>query len=263
VAPVKYVAGPILALVFVGALSACGHLGPDWVAASIDQEFVRIPAGTFLMGSERDEPGREAQERQHEVTLSRSFYLARTEVTQAQWQRVMGTNPSRFADCPDCPVEEISAHEIELFLTRASDLEGVNFRLPTEAEWEYACRAGTDTVFGIGDELDTDHANYDGHYPLVDQPAGEFRERTTPVGSFSANPWGLFDMNGNVWEWTADLHCEYPAGQITDPRGSCATAFRVIRGGSWIFGADSARCALRYTHRPEHVGPSLGFRLAR
>ncbi len=237
--------------------------GDAWVATSLDQEFVRIPAGSFLMGSPLDEPGREAQERQHEVVLSRPFYLATTEVTQAQWESVMGANPSRFADCSKCPVEEISAHEIESFLARASTLEGVDFRLPTEAEWEYACRAGTESVFGIGDELDTDHANYDGHYPLAGQAAGEFRQRTMPVASFAANPWGLFDMNGNVWEWTADLYCEYPAGQVEDPLGSCASALRVIRGGSWVFGADSARCALRYTHRPQDVGPSLGFRLAR
>ena len=167
------------------------------------------------MGSPLEESGREAQERQHLVTLSLPFYLATTEITQVQWEVVMGTNPSRFGECPDCPVEEISADEIESFLTRASELEGVNFRLPTEAEWEYACRAGTESVFGIGDELGTDQANYDGHYPMAGQASGEFRQRTTPVGSFAANPWGLFDMNGNVWEWTADLHCEYSAGHVT------------------------------------------------
>ncbi len=259
----KLARGRILVLMLGVMAAGCARPGDRWVAASIDQEFVRVPAGSFRMGSPHDELGREEQEIQHEVVLSRPFYLAVTEVTQVQWGKVMGTNPSRFADCPDCPVEEVSAHQIEAFLGRVSELEGVGLRLPTEAEWEYACRAGTETVFGIGDEVDTDRANYDGHYPLAGQPVGEFREHTTPVASFPANPWGLFDMNGNVWEWTADQHCEYPAGQVTDPLGACATELRVIRGGSWVFGADSARCALRYTHRPQDVGSSLGFRLVR
>jgi len=260
---VNRVVGWALAAAIGAAGGGCASPETSWVAASIDQEFVRIPAGSFMMGSPPDEAGREAQERLHEVTLSRPFYLAVTEVTQLQWEKVMGTNPSRFVACPDCPVEWISAHEIELFLARAGELEGVSFRLPTEAEWEYACRAGTRTVFGIGDEVGTDSANYDGHYPLAGQPVGEFRERTLSVASFPANAWGLFDMNGNVWEWTADPHCEYSAEHVIDPLGSCTTELRVIRGGSWVFGADSARCALRYTHRPQDVGPSLGFRLAR
>lgn len=236
---------------------------PRWVATTIGQEFVRLPAGVFLMGSPVGEPGREAQEVQHEVALSESFYLATTEVTQEQWRVVMATSPSRFEGCATCPVEEISAPDVEEFLRRLSELEGVRFRLPTEAEWEYGCRAGNASAFGVGDTLDTGQANFDGNYPLAGEPVGEFRGRTTPVASFPANAWGLFDMSGNVWEWTSDLHCEYSAGAVVDPRGVCAGSLRVIRGGSWVFGADSARCALRYTHRPQDVGPSLGFRLAR
>ncbi len=226
-------------------------------------EFVRLSAGTFLMGSPTDEAGRETQEVQHEVVLSNDFYLATTEVTQAQWTAVMGVNPSRFADCPNCPVEEVSAIDIDRFIARIGAEEGVDFRLPTEAEWEYACRGGRTTPFGGGSELTTDEANFDGNYPLAGSPTGQFRERTTPVATFAPNDFGLFDMSGNVWEWTSDQHCEYPAASITDPNGVCGTELRVIRGGSWLFGADSARCALRYTHRPGDVGPSLGLRLAR
>lgn len=197
--------------------------------------FVRLPAGTFMMGSPPGEPMREAQERQHEVTIARPFYLAIHEVTQREWTRVMGSNPSHFAGCAACPVERVSFRDVEAFLARlnrASRWPG--FRLPSEAEWEYACRAGGARAYGASDAIDRTRANYDG-------------TRTTRVGRFPPNAWGLFDMSGNVWEWTSDDH---------------SPGLKVIRGGSWRFGADSARCALRYTHRPQDRGYSLGVRLA-
>ncbi len=220
--------------------------------------FVEIPAGTFAMGSPASEPGREAQERQHAVTISRAFWLAAYEVTQAEWRRVMGADPSHFAS-PDgsLPVENVTWHDVHAFLYRLTALSpGHTFRLPTEAEWEYACRAGTTSAYNVGATLTRTNANISAS---VDTPI-EARGHTMKVGSFPPNAWGLYDMHGNVWEWTDDDHCPYPDGPATDPRATCAAPLKVIRGGSWYFAADSARCALRYTHRPKDKGFSLGFR---
>jgi len=226
-------------------------------------EFVRLEAGSFLMGSPEDEFAREAQEVLHRVTLTRPFYLGRYEVTQEEWLRVMGEAPGVFEDCgPRCPVETISFWDIEVFIERLKTLGGERLRLPTEAEWEYACRAGSEEPFLSGATLTTDDANFDGDPPYPGAPIGSNRGRPTPVGSFASNAWGLFDMHGNLWEWTSDAHCPYPADAV-DPVGECDGPLRVIRGGSWYYGPDSARCGLRYTHRPQDDGPSLGFRLVR
>jgi formylglycine-generating enzyme required for sulfatase activity len=235
-----------------------------WKEPHTGIELVRLPAGHFTMGGAPGEPGREGQEVRHEVTLRSPFYLGRYEITQGQWQQVMAANPSSFTDCgADCPVEQVSWLDVQEFIQRLERLSGERFRLPTEAEWEYACRAGTTGPFSTGDHLSTDDANYDGHYPYAEDPPGIYRARTTPVGSFAPNAWGLYDLHGNVWEWIEDRHCPYPEGPVVDPVGDCSSKLRVIRGGSWYFNAESARCALRYTHRPQDIGPSLGFRLAR
>jgi formylglycine-generating enzyme required for sulfatase activity len=226
-------------------------------------DLIYVPAGTFDMGTPPSEVGREGQERLHRVQLTRSFYLSRTEVTQGQWIAVMGSNPSAFPDCgPDCPLENANLFAVEEFITRLSNLSGARYRLPTEAEWEYACRAGTQTPFSTGANLTTDQANYAGDFPYPGYPPGVDRARPTPVGSFPPNPRGFHDLHGNVWEWVQDEHCPYPEGPVTDPIAVCNAEFRVIRGGSWAFNADSARCGLRYTHRPQHKGHSLGFRVA-
>ena len=226
-------------------------------------ELVRIPAGEFWMGSPEDERGREPGERRHRVRITRAFDLGRTEVTQDQWSKLMGTRPSHFRDCGSCPVEEVNWHEARQFLKRLSELSGAVFRLPTEAEWEYACRAGTATPFSTGENLTTSQANYDGRYPYDGFAPGLFRHRTTPAGTFPPNPWGLLDMHGNVWEWCEDDFCPYGGGAAVDPIGACGSPRKVIRGGSWYFNADSARSALRYTHRPADRGFSLGFRVVR
>jgi formylglycine-generating enzyme required for sulfatase activity len=226
--------------------------------------LVEVEAGEFLMGSPADEPLREAQERQHAVRVTRPFELGRYEVTQDEWRVVVGTSPSAHEGCGRCPVENVTFADVGEFVRRlnaSSPLQG--FRLPTEAEWEMACRAGTATPFALGDTLGPDQANVDGRWPYTGSAAGIARGTTTAVGTFAPNAWGFFDMHGNVWEWVADLHCPYPEGPVRDPLGRCDSAPRVIRGGSWAFGADSARCALRYTHRPQDRGPSLGFRVAR
>lgn len=221
-------------------------------------EFVEIAPGSFQMGSPPVEPRREEQELRHRVTLTRPFWIGRTEVTQAQWRRVLGSEPSRFRG-DDLPVEQVNHFEIQAFLARLAELSpGDRFRLPTEAEWEYACRAGAGTAFSFGDGLGPGQANVD-----TDPGSDDGARGTRPVGSYPANAWGLFDFHGNVWEWCADEPCPYPAGDETDPVRACGHPLKVIRGGSWLFGADSARCALRYTHAPKDRGPSLGFRVVR
>jgi formylglycine-generating enzyme required for sulfatase activity len=239
-----------------------------WREPVTGSEFVRLPAGRFRMGSGPEEPGSVAEaadETPHEVVLSHGFWIGRTEVTQEQWQEVMGSNPSQFPSCgPKCPVETVSYDDIQQFLARLERRSpGSRFRLPTEAEWEYACRAGTTTPFSTGRNLTTAQANYDGRYPYQGFPRGRFPGHPVPVASYPPNPWGLYDMHGNVWEWCEDWYGPYPQGQVTDPRGAVAGARRVIRGGSWYFNADSSRCALRYTHAPSDSGFSLGFRLVR
>ena len=239
-----------------------GHPSTAWTERVAGIEFVRIEAGTFTMGTPAAETGREPQEAPHVVTLSQAFYLGKFEVTQAQWTKVMGENPSEFKTCgPSCPVERVNFRDVEEFIRRLNASGEPGYRLPTEAEWEYACRAGGTEAFGHSSSLSSRDANIDGAYPY-NAPKGGSRTTTTPAGYFPPNAWGLFDMAGNVWEWTADPHCPYPPGPVTDPVASCASDYRVIRGGSWKFDGNSARCGLRYTHRPQDLGYSVGFRLA-
>jgi formylglycine-generating enzyme required for sulfatase activity len=255
-----------LATLTTVALAACGRgdradRPPRDKANGI--EMVLVPAGEFLMGSPDSEQGREPQEALHRVHVTRPFYLGVTEVTQKQWRDVMGTNPSHFASCgDDCPVERVNFHEVASFISRLNATTNAGYRLPTEAEWEYACRAGGTAPFGDRATLGGRDANINGRYPYGTPPTDE-SPGTRPVASFAPNAWGLFDMSGNVWEWTQDAHCEYPAAAATDPVGRCVSPDKVIRGGSWTFDGNSARCALRYTHRPQDRGFSLGFRLAR
>jgi formylglycine-generating enzyme required for sulfatase activity len=157
-------------------------------------EFVHISRGTFVMGSPASEPDRGNDETQHTVVIRKDFWMGRTEVTQEQWRRVMGNNPSFHQRCgPQCPVEDVTWIDVQDFLKRLNRFaHGGTYRLPAEAEWEYACRAGTTTAFSSGDRLTTKDARFDA------------QDGPVPVGSFAANPWGLFDMHGNVWEWTAD-----------------------------------------------------------
>ena len=179
---------------------------------------------------------------------------------------VMGTAPSHFADCgPRCPVENVTFFDVQQFVAKLNERSGqsgssgqggskdppLHYRLPTEAEWEYACRAGTTGPYSTGEALTSAQANYKG-------------KSTAPVGSYGLNPWGLADMHDNVWEWTADWYGPYEEHAIAniDPRGPSSGEKRVIRGGSWYFDKNSARCGLRYTHAPKDKGFSLGFRVA-
>jgi len=236
----------------------------DWIEPVTGIPFVLIRPGSFLMGSPAGEAQRGADETPHEVRITRPFYMGRYEVTQDQWAAVMGDNPSRFRDCGgDCPVENVSAEMIRRFLDRLEEAGGARLRLPTEAEWEYTCRAGTTGPYSTGAQLAAGQANIDARPTGAGSDPARYLGHPTPVGSYPSNGWGLFDMHGNVWEWCADRYCPYPSGVAVDPLGVCDSDRLVIRGGSWYYGADSARSALRYTHMPVDSGPSLGFRLAR
>jgi formylglycine-generating enzyme required for sulfatase activity len=236
---------------------------PQSITNSLGMTFVLIPAGTFMMGSPEDEPGRSSGEILHEVTLTQPYYMQTTQVTQGQWKSVKGNNPSRFKDGgPSCPVEQVSWEDTQAFIYKLNQQEGTGkYRLPTEAEWEYACRAGTDGPFYFGRCLSTDQANYNGNHPLGDCPKGEFREKTTPVGNFECNNYGLYDMHGNVLEWCQDFYGGYPASPVTDPTGPENGASRVLRGGTWINHAVDCRSASRYRNWPGRRYRYTGFRL--
>jgi formylglycine-generating enzyme required for sulfatase activity len=240
------------------------------IATTIDawtgMALVELPAGRFTMGSASQETGRNDDELLHDVEITRPFLMGQNEVTQQEWRTVMGTSPSHFTSCgPRCPVENVTFADVQKFLDKLNGHtpQTLRYRLPTEAEWEYACRARTTGPFSTGENLTTAQANYNGKQPYGSFPAGEFRQKTTPVGTFPLNPWGLADTHGNVWEWTSDWYGPYPetARANIDPHGPASGDKRVIRGGSWFFDANSARCALRYTHAPPDKGYSLGFRV--
>jgi formylglycine-generating enzyme required for sulfatase activity len=214
--------------------------------------LVELTPGQFAMGSPPSEAGREADERPHDVTLTTPFYLGRFEVTQHEWKTIMGTAPSRSIACgPRCPVENVNFDDVQKFLTKlnARSAADIRFRLPTEAEWEYACRAGTAAPFVWGATISATQGNYGGSQPA-------------PVGSFEPNPWGLSDLHGNVAEWTADWYAPYRDGLVVDPRGAASGDARVARGGGWDTGMSAARCAARNHHPPAYRGSGLGFRIA-
>ncbi len=228
--------------------------------------MVYIPPGEFMMGSPDNEPRRDSDESpQHRVHLTNGYWMAETEVTQGLWKAVMGSNPSHFKACgSNCPVEKVSWDQSKEFIRRLNGLvSGGGFRLPTEAEWEYAARAGTTTPFHTGRCLDTNQANYDGNHPLDGCSKGEYRGTTVKVASFAPNAWGLYDMHGNVWEWVEDWHGNYPSGSVTDPTGPSQGTDRIRRGGSWYFRAKLCRSAYRGIFAPGFNGNDLGLRLAR
>lgn len=255
-------------LVLLLGFAACRPRAPRplalWREPVTGMAFIYLPPGHFIMGSPPNEIGRGADEALHEVKLSRGCWMGRMEVTQGEWQRIMGATephpdkPSPFrAFDPKLPVVAVSYEDVARFLERlGAQSPGSRFRLPTEAEWEYACRAGTTTPFATGEHLS-------GRQAQVADSAIGVPTRPSPVGSYPANAWGLYDFHGNVWEWTCDWYGPYPAGPVVDPQGPRSGDLKVIRGGSWYFGTESARSALRYTHAPKDWGFSLGFRVVR
>ncbi len=216
------------------------------------------------MGSQKDERKRKSDEKLHKVVLSQGFYMQTTEVTQGQWEKVMDNNPSRFKRCGDnCPVEKVSWYDVQEFIkTLNRRAEDTKYRLPTEAQWEYACRAGTQSPFAFGKCLSGDQANYNGRRPLVGCTHGKYRRTAMPVASFKPNAWGLYDMHGNVWEWCQDWYGKYPKDAvITDPTGPQKGAARVLHGGSWLNSAGRCRAAGRHRRNPGHRHDAHGFRL--
>jgi formylglycine-generating enzyme required for sulfatase activity len=227
---------------------------------SLNMKFVWIPPGTFMMGSAKEEKERKNDETQHKVTLTKGFYMGVYTVNQEEWKEVMGNNPSKFQGEKNLPVEQVNWNECQEFIKKLREKDKKPYRLPTEAEWEYACRAGTTTPFYSGETLSTDQANYNGNYAYGDGKKGIYRAKTMPVGSFPANAWGLYDMHGNVWQWCQDGLDEYPKKEATDPLGATGES-RVIRGGSWIDNPLECRSAYRGGSRPPLRHRLVGFRL--
>jgi formylglycine-generating enzyme required for sulfatase activity len=222
--------------------------------------FRLVAAGSFTMGSPSDEGHRFDDETQHDVTLTKAFYCGKFEVTQGQWKQVIGDNPSYFGDpvCrgdPDHPVQNVSWQECQAFLKRLCQMEGVSeatYRLLTEAEWEYACRAGTQTAFCWGSDLDSNMAKFG--------VEGSRLSALVRVGSFRPNAWGLYDMHGNVQEWCQDWYRDYPSGVAFGPLSGVS---RVIRGGAWGSCGSACRSASRGWLLPRDKGVGTGLRVAR
>jgi formylglycine-generating enzyme required for sulfatase activity len=219
--------------------------------------------GTFLMGSPEEEPERYEDEAQHQVTLTRGFWIAETPVTQALWEIFMGDNPSRFKGA-ERPVERVSWEDAQRFISKLNGIKPeLQLCLPTEAQWEYACRAGTTTPFSFGDNITTDQVNYNGNYPYNKGSKGEDRNQTVEVKSLPPNAWGLYQMHGNVWEWCQDKYeTQYPTQPVTDPQEADSGTYRVLRGGSWFNGGRLCRSADRNHYDPAYRYSYYGFRLA-
>jgi len=227
----------------------------------IEYAFRWCPPGSFLMGSPEDEPDRERDETQHSVTLTRGFWMLETEVTQAMWKSVMGTDPSLFKGAQN-PVESVSWKACDDFCKKLSSKLGLTVSLPTEAQWEYACRAGTTSAYSFGSSLNGREANCDGRYPCGTSTKGPYLRKTVPVKSYAPNAWGLYDMHGNVWEWCQDWYDEdyYAESPTSDPTGPSSGSNRVFRGGCWGSIARYCRSANRYGVTPDNRGCDLGFR---
>jgi formylglycine-generating enzyme required for sulfatase activity len=234
---------------------------------SLGMHFVRIPAGIFTMGSPSDEPGRDSDEGpQHQVTLTKSFYMQKTEVTQAQWEAVMGSNPSFHTGCPTCPVDGVSWNKVQEFIAKMNQRGEGTYSLPTEAQWEYAARAGSTTAFyngGIKEYSDMGACNYDPNLDVIGWYCYNSDGDTHPVEQKTPNAWGLYDMSGNVEEWCQDWYGSYPSGAVTDPTGPATGFCRVARGGSEYCAAGFCRSADRIEGLPNIGWGDRGLRLSR
>jgi len=285
---------PIAAFVFVGVIAGSCRVpavepeisANPVITNSVGMKLAQIPAGTFVMGSPRSEAERDDKEERHEVTLTKPFYLGVYEVTQPQYVEVMngvrdGNNRSTFQG-NDLPVENVEWKMAKVFCERLSERpEEIaakrKYRLPTEAEWEYACRAGTATAFYFGDSLSSSQANFNGEYPAGGGETGKYLRQTAPVGSYPPNAFGLYDMHGNVAEWCADWYDpEFYANSpeedpLGPPFGVVSTKFTnngnqnffvVIRGGCWVDEGRACRSAYRYRAMPNTQYRLIGFRVA-
>ncbi|SES76707.1 Formylglycine-generating enzyme, required for sulfatase activity, contains SUMF1/FGE domain [Nitrosomonas marina] len=241
-----------------------------WMAFTykdVRQVFRWCEPGTFLMGSPNDEPERDDDELQHEVTLTKGFWIADTPVTQALWTAVMGEddqNPSPHFPGDDRPVENVSWDDAQAFIDTMNGLKAeLKLCLPTEAQWEYACRAGTTTPFSWGDQIDSSLVNFKANRPYFNGRNSEYRKHTINVKALPCNNWGLYQMHGNVFEWCQDWYGEYPLTPVTDPRGPQSWVGRVLRGGSWFLSGRFCRSASRHRFAPSIRRVNYGFRLSR
>ncbi len=231
--------------------------------------FIRVKAGTFMMGSPEKDVDRFFNETLHEVNLTKDYYLGKYEVTQREWEVIMGKNPSYFKNCGEnCPVDNVSWNKVQKFIRRLNETarargERGGYRLPTEAEWEYAARAGTKTPFSFGENINTSQVNYDGNEPYNGGRKGEYRVKTVEAYSLQGNAWGFHAMHGNVWEWVSDVYVSYPESSVTDPDVQSGGSRRVSRGGSWDDYAGYCRSSFRGRLKPNSSDNDLGFRLAR
>lgn len=270
--------GPLLALgllmLGLGWLAPAPALAaeplPQRISNQLGMEFVLIPAGKFVMGTPVDSIGHKKDEVIHHVFITKPFYMQTTEVTLKQWRAVMGRKffGKRKGE-PNSPVTNVSWYEVQEFLEKLNDRGKGKYRLPTEAQWEYAVRAGTTTAFSWQGGIDCPRAMFSnapdkrfacvGSYELRGLEPG----KPAPVGSFKPNPWGLYDMNGNVWEWCSDWYAPYPTAPVHDPKGPGSGTYRVRRGGSWYSSAASLRNGNRNFGHPAIRENTIGFRLVR
>ncbi|MEI7993542.1 MAG: formylglycine-generating enzyme family protein [Methylococcaceae bacterium] len=233
----------------------------DLAIKGVIQRCRWIPPGIFCMGSPSSEKERHDNEIQHQVTLSQGFWLADTACTQALWMAVMGDNPAFFTENENNPVEQVSWDDVRNFIKQLNILtSGLGAQLPTEAQWEYACRAGTATPFSFGETITPDQVNYDGNIPYANEKKGRCREKTVAVKSLQANSWGLYEMHGNVWEWCSDWYDDFFDKPIIDPIGSDTGSSRVLRGGSWSNHGWRTRSANRGWYAPVNRDNYIGFR---
>jgi sulfatase modifying factor 1 len=240
----------------------------DRVTNAIGMEFVRIPAGTFIMGSPVEVAHRDASERQHPVTISHDFYMQTTEVTVGQWQTVMGKQLfGQKRGTGNMPVVKVSWHDCIEFIDNLSQMTGDRYRLPSEAQWEYAARAGSTTAYFWGDRIDCSQAMFANNPKKFDAcvtaniAAGLKPGRPAPVKSYRPNKWGLYDMHGNVWEWCLDFFSPFHPSPVVDPINTQSGYHRVRRGGSWFGRGYSTRSANRAYGHPMSRLQNTGFRL--
>jgi formylglycine-generating enzyme required for sulfatase activity len=247
---------------------------PKQFTNSIGMTFVWIRPGTFKMGSPKEEKDRNAVEVEHTVELTKGFFMGVYPVTQEQWHGEVIrdyvkpwegfdlANPSRFRSQKKLPVETVSWDDCQGFIKKLREKDKQRYRLPTEAEWEYACRAGTSTPFYFGETISTDQANYSGGTAVGNGKQGVNRKKTTPVGSFPPNAWGLYDMHGNVAQWCQDRFSSYTQQRAVDPQGGEKGGSRILRGGSWEDAPARCRAACRAWDSPNNRGRgTFGFRL--
>ena len=217
----------------------------------INLEMILVLGGSFEMGSPKNEKNRFDDEKIHDVTLTKSFYMGKHQITQDVWEMVMANNPSQTLG-KNFPVTDISWNDCKNFIAKFNYLTKENCRLPTESEWEFACKAETNWAYSFGDNITPNDANY----------AGSKTSKIMPIGQYSPNNFGLYDMHGNVWEWCEDWFGDYPKKSSTNPKGIAEGTYRVLRGGSFDYNEMYARSSARNFNFPFDRTNDYGFRLA-